>query len=233
MRTADAAADIPEVKIICALALLSTVEVTGLSMPVSSKREPIQNAVHLALDMQNIFARGGIWETPWMERVLPTLIAITNANPARTVLTRFITPVHGSDRPGRWQKYYQKWEHATRSRLPATHLDIVPALARFVPPATVIDKPAYSAFSETNLSSFLLSKSVSTLIVTGAETDVCVLSTVLDAVDIGFRVVVVEDGLCSSSDEGHDALMTLYRKRYSEQIELRSHAEVLELWQDE
>ncbi|MHC2279292.1 hypothetical protein ACVME8_005935 [Bradyrhizobium diazoefficiens] len=38
-----------------------------------------------------------------------------------------------------------------------------------------------------------------------AETDVCVLSTVLSAVDLGFRVVIVEDALCSSSDVGHDA----------------------------
>jgi nicotinamidase-related amidase len=61
---------------------------------------------------------------------------------------------------------------------------------------------------------------------------VCVLSTVLDAVDIGFRVIVVEDALCSSSDDGHDALMTIYRTRFSEQIELMQQAEVLSLWQD-
>ncbi|MGY4466887.1 nicotinamidase-related amidase [Bradyrhizobium sp. LB9.1b] len=41
--------------------------------------------------------------------------------------------------------------------------------------------------------------------ITGAETDVCVLSTVLGAVDLGFRVVIVKDALCSSSDVGHDA----------------------------
>jgi hypothetical protein len=29
-----------------------------------------------------------------------------------------------------------------------------------------------------------------------------VLATVLDAVDIGFRVIVVRDAVCSSSDEG-------------------------------
>jgi hypothetical protein len=34
------------------------------------------------------------------------------------------------------------------------------------------------------------------------------------------RAVVVEDALCSSSDAGHDALMTIYRNRFSEQIEL-------------
>jgi nicotinamidase-related amidase len=29
-----------------------------------------------------------------------------------------------------------------------------------------------------------------------------VLATVLDAVDIGYRVIVVRDAVCSSSDEG-------------------------------
>ncbi len=56
------------------------------------------------------------------------------------------------------------------------------------------------------------------------------LATVLDAVDLGYRVVLVEDALCSSSDAGHDALMTLYRSRYSEQIELVKTAELPELW---
>jgi len=36
--------------------------------------------------------------------------------------------------------------------------------------------------------------------------------------------------LCSSSDAGHDALMTLYRTRFSEQIELVKTAELPELW---
>jgi len=57
-----------------------------------------------------------------------------------------------------------------------------------------------------------------------------VLATVLDAVDLGYRVVLVEDALCSSSDAGHDALMTLYRTRFSEQIELVKTAELPELW---
>ncbi len=43
--------------------------------------------------------------------------------------------------------------------------------------------------------------------VSGSETDVCVLATVLDAVDLGYRVIVVRDAVCSSSDEGHDMLM--------------------------
>jgi hypothetical protein len=47
-----------------------------------------------------------------------------------------------------------------------------------------------------------------------------VFATVLDAVDLGFRAVVGEDALCSSFDASHDAPMTIYRNRFSEQIEL-------------
>jgi nicotinamidase-related amidase len=67
-------------------------------------------------------------------------------------------------------------------------------------------------------------------VATGAETDVCVLASVLSAVDLGFRVVIVEDALCSSSDEGHDALMTMYRTRFNEQIDLLETEELFEAW---
>jgi nicotinamidase-related amidase len=168
-----------------------------------------------------------------MERVLPAIIAVAELNPHRTVFTRFLTPLHARDRPGRWQRYFTRWECATRSRLPGAQLEIVPSLSRLIPPATAIDKPAYSAFAETGLTAFLYDKRVDTLIITGSETDVCVLATVLDAVDLGFRTIVVEDALCSSFDEGHDALMTLYRNRFSEQVELMTQAQVSELWHDE
>lgn len=199
-------------------------------MAVATLTEPITDAVHLSVDMQNIFARGGVWETPWMERVLPVIVEIAGRYTTRTVFTRFITPMNGTDRPGRWRRYFGKWHRATRAELPSSELELVPALQRFVPPARVLDKPAYSAFSESPLAEFLLQKNVSTLVVTGAETDVCVLASILDAVDLGFRVVLVEDAVCSSSDAGHDALMTLYRTRYSEQIELIKSQELPLLW---
>jgi nicotinamidase-related amidase len=201
-------------------------------MAETREPEPITDAVHLCIDMQNIFARGGIWETPWMERVLPAIVDICARYTARTVFTRFITPVQPEDRPGRWRRYFTKWKCATRSELPAEHLELIPALRRFAPPAAVIDKPAYSAFAESALASFLREKHVGTVIVSGAETDVCVLASVLDAVDLGFRVVIVEDGLCSSSDAGHDALMTMYRSRFSEQIELIKLDDLHALWRE-
>jgi len=94
----------------------------------------------------------------------------------------------------------------------------------------VVDKPVYSAFFRSSLTDFLVEKHVRTVIVSGAETDVCVLSTVPDAVNIGFRVVIVEDALCSSSDVGHDALMTMYRMRFNEQIDLVKAECLRDIW---
>jgi nicotinamidase-related amidase len=64
----------------------------------------------------------------------------------------------------------------------------------------------------------------------GAETDVCVLAAVLDAVDLGYRVVLARDALCSASDRTHDALLTLYRERFGQQIEVASANTILANW---
>lgn len=198
----------------------------------ASEVAEIRNAVHLCIDMQNIFAPGGLWATPWMERVLPTIASIVSRHPARTIFTRFITPQDPEDRPGQWHRYFQRWHQATRRHLAPSALELVPALSGFVPPAAVIDKPAYSAFSNPALARLLVEKNVGTVVISGAETDVCVLSTVLSAVDLGFRIVIVEDALCSSSDVGHDALMTMYRTRFHGQVDLMAAEELAEFWRE-
>lgn len=56
------------------------------------------------------------------------------------------------------------------------------------------------------------------------------LATVIGAVDHGYRVILVTDAICSSSDEGHDSLLKLYRERYSLQIETSNSETILSLW---
>lgn len=106
----------------------------------------------------------------------------------------------------------------------------MPTLARFVPPAKVLDKHVYSPWTEGRLDALLNGSGIDTLIITGGETDVCVLATVLGAIDRGFRTVLVTDAICSSADATHDALMELYCSRFSEQVEAVAMNMVLESW---
>lgn len=107
---------------------------------------------------------------------------------------------------------------------------VVPALARFAPPATIVDKRVYSPFVERALLSHLRDRQADALLITGAETDVCVLAAVLGAVDFGYRVVIASDAICSSADATHDALLTVYRNRFSEQIEIADTELILANW---
>jgi nicotinamidase-related amidase len=105
-----------------------------------------------------------------------------------------------------------------------------PPFANLAPPALVINKPVYSAFAGHHLHDELMRRHSDTLILTGAETDVCVLSTALGAIDHGYRVIIAEDAVCSSSDRGHDSLLALFAQRFSLQLEVADPQTILAAW---
>lgn len=76
----------------------------------------------------------------------------------------------------------------------------------------------------------LRARELDTPIISGAETDLCVLAAVLGAVDHGYRIVLARDAVCSSSDRTHDALLTLYSERYGQQVEAALTEEILREW---
>jgi len=189
-----------------------------------------ERTVHLCVDMQGLFSPYGPWPTPWLLRVLPVVEGIAGKFPERTIFTRFITPKAPEEMPGMWQHYYQHWPQAMRGNIDPALLDLLPSLRRLAPPAMVIDKTRYSAFLEPALRHHLQERHADGLVVSGSETDVCVLATVLGAVDLGYPVTVITDAICSSSDECHDAVMKVYRGRYSQQIRAASAEEILQNW---
>jgi nicotinamidase-related amidase len=65
----------------------------------------------------------------------------------------------------------------------------------------VIDKPGRSAFWNTDLELMLRAKGITNLVVCGVTADACVSSTVREASDRGYDVLVVEDGVESVSEE--------------------------------
>jgi len=180
--------------------------------------------------MQRIFAEEGPWQAPWMSRTLPAVAELAARYASQTIFTRFIPPRSPEEMPNRWQHYYRHWREMTREHLDPRLLELVSPLGSLVPPALVVDKPVYSPFAGRRLATMLRERRADTLVVTGAETDVCVLATVLGAVDHGYHVVLVADALCSSSDSAHDALMTLFDTRFSLQVDTATADGILDAW---
>ena len=158
------------------------------------------------------------------------LVKITCVPPDRALFSRYLTPRHPEDAHGQWKTYYQRWRSVTGARLATGMLDLTPELARIARPGSHIDKFGHSCFDSKAMLPALQKLGATGIIVTGVETDVCVLATVLDAIDLGLRVVIVEDGVASSSPEGHVAAMNAIYPRYDQQIEILNTDELIAIW---
>ena len=86
--------------------------------------------------------------------MLPVVATLAGRHPERTAFTR--------------------WRAATRERI---DLKFARALAALCPPATVIDKTRDSGFAEPRLPAHRRGREADALIISGSETDICVLAT--------------------------------------------------------
>ena len=73
----------------------------------------------------------------------------------------------------------------------------------------VIDKPGYSAFARTGLQHNLAARAIESLILTGITTEVCVSSTLRDAIDRGYRCFTVGDACASTDQTLHDSALAM------------------------
>ena len=76
----------------------------------------------------------------------------------------------------------------------------------------------------------LARRNASALVLTGVETEVCVLAFAFAATDRGYRVVIVEDAVTSSSPAGHRAALAAIYPRLDQQIQIATVDQVLAAW---
>jgi nicotinamidase-related amidase len=75
----------------------------------------------------------------------------------------------------------------------------------------VVDKAGYGAFHGTDLETVLRARAIEHLVLTGVTTDVCVHSTLREAVDRGYACTTVADA-CAAADPGlHEAALAMIR----------------------
>lgn len=71
----------------------------------------------------------------------------------------------------------------------------------------VLDKPGYSCFSGTDFDELLRGRGVDALVFAGVTANVCVLSTLLAAVDLGYECLLIEDAVGAASQDLVDSVV--------------------------
>lgn len=177
--------------------------------------------------MQAMFVEDTPWHVSWMSGILPAVVDIASRHAERTIFTRFVPPTSPDEAIGLWQEYYQKWDAMTLRHMDGRLIQVVAQLARYVPPARTFDKATYSPWIDSRLHRILQAEGIRSVVITGGETDVCVLAAVIGAIDLGYAVKLLSDAVCSGADETHDATLKLLADRFSVQVEVLTTEEFL------
>ena len=188
------------------------------------------DTVHVVVDMQRLFAEETGWRVPDLAALLPPIGKLIAHRPARALYARFITPASIDEAKGAWQSYYRQWPQVIRDRLPEGIFDLVTPLVPHAAPRQQFDKMGFSAFSGPSFARMLEELGATSLVLSGVETDVCVLSTALEAIERGFRVVIASDAVASSSPAGHRATLDHVLPRFEHMLDLAPSADIIAAW---
>lgn len=188
------------------------------------------NVTHVAIDMQRLVAEQTAWHSPTVMAILPNVLRLSAALPERSLYARFTVPYDAEEAHGSWRAFYRRWPMVTGRELDPTLLDLVAPLADLARPDQIFDKFGFSIFSAPTLDARLRALKTDTLILSGVETDVCVYSSALAAVDLGYSVVLAADALSSPDEQAHHAVLTQLAPRLPEQIKVMSTAAILEAY---
>jgi len=175
----------------------------------------------VVVDMQKLFLTEK--KSPWMDEKLLSIIPnieklIKNSRIKNVIFTRFSPPNNWQKERDSWQTYYRINQKITPGILGTDALNLIDDFIPYVPNSVVVSrKKSASIFMAGNFHSIIKKKSARILIFTGVETDYCVLSSVLDAIHLGYYVIVVMDACASSKKQGQKYARGIF-DRFPEQL---------------
>ncbi|NOQ44309.1 MAG: isochorismatase family protein [Nitrosopumilus sp.] len=179
----------------------------------------------VVVDMQKLFLTEK--KSPWMNKKLLSIIPnieklIKTIGMQNTIFTRFAPPKNWQDEQDSWQTYYRINQKITSSILGTEALDIIDNFIPYISKSSVASrKKSASIFMAGNFHSKIKKQSTQILIFTGVETDYCVLASVLDAIHLGYYVIIVMDACSSSKKNGQINARRIF-ERFPEQLWITS-----------
>jgi len=157
----------------------------------------------LVIDMQRVYAPGGAWQTPGFATVAGRIKNLCQLY-ERRLFTRHLA---FEEAPGRWQCYNKAF----------SEINADAEAARLIPELEAIehlefDKYTYSALASGDLQAHLLAENYEEILICGVQTEFCVLSTLLNAVDLGFPITLIPDACAGTLPVFGSALISLVRR---------------------
>lgn len=157
----------------------------------------------LAIDMQVDFSRKTEWYVPDMPAIVEPIRRLSEAHGENVIYTRYVNPMN---------RHFSKWKLCLRG---TEGMEIIEELRPYA--SRVFDKVTYSCMKSHHLFNHLIERGVSRLYFAGVETDVCVLSSMVDAFEYGYEVALLRDASASSKRSAHEAAIELVRKQMGEE----------------
>ena len=203
--------------------------------------EPGRTAL-MVVDMQRGFLDPGeaMEVPPARETVgaIQTLLALFRARRMPVVFTEFaysesapllvgrLHPEHQPAKPGAPRGFGLPSSSCLEGTPSA---DTVPELAPR-PGELVVRKRGYDAFAGTPLDEALRARNVTSLVVAGTMTDICVLATVIGAFHREYRVTLVEDGVSTLWPEIQRATLDIIGRAYGRIATTKEISDQISSW---
>lgn len=176
--------------------------------------DPARTA-HLVIDLQvGFMAPGAIVEVPVAREIVPQVNRLAAAVRSAGALNVFVRFTFEPTEPLYWGSLYERMTPEARAALTsaftagAEQHALWPEL-EVQPQDWTVNKTRFSAFipGTCTLHDSLKARGIDTLIVTGTVTNCCCESTVRDAMQLGYKVLFVQDGNATFDDAAHNATL--------------------------
>jgi len=160
----------------------------------------------IIVDVQNDFLPDGALAVPEGNQVVPPLnrcIALFTSNKLPIFATRDWHPANHCSFKSQGGPWPPHCVAGTKGAAFANGLNL-PDETTTVSKADTQDKDAYSGFQETGLHDHLKSLGIRRLFIGGLATDYCVLNTVMDALRLEYKVLLLADAVRAVNLDPHD-----------------------------
>jgi len=157
---------------------------------------------------------------------LPVAFTEFTYSPAVPLLVGALHPEHQPALPGAPRGFGL----ASSSCLEGTESTRTIAALAPRPDEPVIRKRWYDGFAGTELDGALRARDVTSLVITGTMTDICVLSTVVGAFNREYRITVVEDGVATLWPEIQRATLDIVSRAFGRVVSSKHVLDTLEAW---